>query len=115
MNEIDPNAAKETLFQPGLLTYAAVIGISVWGGVTSFLESDKPFSWRRFSAHLTSSSFAGMMTGFACQYANISGTLSFVLVGVAAHMGTPALIKLAMKLKVVRNALDENTEKDKTE
>jgi hypothetical protein len=91
--------------------YAGVMTISFWGGFVRFLESKESFSWRNLIAQLSSSSFAGMMTYLGCQYANINGPLTGVLCGVAAHMGTPAIIALAMKLKVVKNLLSENVSK----
>lgn len=102
-------SANDQLMHSGWLTYAGVLGISVWGGVTRYLSSEGPFSWKTLAAQLFSSSFAGAMTFLACQYAGISGPLTGVMCGVAAHMGTPAIIALAMRLKVVRNALEDNT------
>lgn len=99
---------KEQIAQHSdLLTYLGVIGISLWGGLVNFFEKkgQEPFSWARLIAHLTSSSFAGMMTFLSCTYAHVPGPLIGVLCGVAAHMGTPALIQIAMKLKVVRDVL----------
>lgn len=93
-------------FHSGWTAYLGVLTISLWGGIVRFLESKQPFSWKNLVAQLTSSSFAGMMTFLGCQYAGIDGPLTGVLCGVAAHMGTPAIIALAMKLKVVRDALD---------
>lgn len=99
------------LFQ-GWTAYLGVIAISLWGGIVRFLESKEAFSWRNLVAQLSSSSFAGMLTFFACQYANVNGPLTGVLCGVAAHMGTPALIALASKLKVVKNFLEASTTKE---
>lgn len=104
---------KSTDFMSGgWLTYAGVVGISIWGGVTHYLSTGVPFTWRSLTAQLMSSSFAGMMTFFGCQYAGISGPLTGVLCGVAAHMGTPALIALAMRLKIVRQALEDKVVKE---
>lgn len=91
------------------LPYLGVLTISFWGGMVRFLESKEAFSWKNLIAQLSSSSFAGMLTFLACQYANINGPLTGVLCGICAHMGTPALIALAMKLKIVRNALEGTT------
>jgi len=93
------------LFHSGWLTYLGIMAISLWGGLVSYFEKRSTFSWKTLIAHLSSSSFAGMMTFFACEYAGISGPLTGVLCGVAAHMGTPALIRFAMKLKIVRDVL----------
>lgn len=92
----------------GWLPYLGVVAISLWGGLVSYFEKKTKFSWLTLFAHLLSSSFAGMMTYFACESAGISGPLTGVVIGVASHMGTPAMIRLAMKLKIVRNVLEGN-------
>ncbi len=99
------DAPKDGLFTSGWITYAGVLGISIWGGLVSYMDKGRKFTWRSLIAQLSSSAFAGVLVFFACQYANISGPLTGVLIGVGSHMGTPALIALAMKLKVVRNLL----------
>lgn len=103
--------SKEPFLNSGLLTYAWVLGVSVWGGLTSYFEKKEPFSWLNLIAHLSSSSFAGLMTYFLCQYGGVPGPLTGVFCGVASHLGTPALIKLAMKAKFVRQFFDEDEKK----
>lgn len=95
------------LFGVGWITYVWVLAISIWGGIVSYLGKRRKFSWASLVAQLSSSSFAGLMTAFACQYAGISCPLMGVLCGVAAHMGTPALIELAMKFKPVKALLED--------
>lgn len=80
-----------------LLTYLWVIAVSFWGGMVSYFDKMKKFSWKNLAMHLSSSSFAGLMTFLLCQSAGITGPLAGVFCGVAAHMGTPALIKLLMR------------------
>lgn len=101
--------SKEQIAQHSdLLTYAGVMTLSIWGGLVNWFNTkhEGPFSWRDLTAHLLSSSFAGMLTYLAATYAHVPGPLIGVLTGIAAHMGTPALIALAMRLRVVRNVLD---------
>lgn len=109
MNELSHDAPRvgTGLMSSDVYTYIFVIWISVWAGIVSFFESKKTFALLPFLAHISSASFAGMMAFFGCEYAGISGPLTGVVCGVAAHMGTPALIRLAMKLKVVRNIFEE--------
>lgn len=86
------------------LTYLWVIGVSLWGGIVSFCEKkDEVFSWGRLIAHLSSASFAGVMTFYACQYGNIPDPLIGVFCGISAHLGTPALLKL----KIVRQFFEK--------
>lgn len=107
---LEPAKESATLFNSGWLTYLGVFLISTWGGIVRYLNSGTKFSWATLFAQLASSSFAGLMVYFACLYAGISGPLTGVLIGVGSHMGTPALISLAMRLKAVRNLLSD--EKD---
>lgn len=107
--------SREPFVNSGLVTYAWVIGVSIWGGIVSYFDKKEAFNAMRLMAHLSSSSFAGLMTFFACQYGKVPGPLTGVLCGVAAHMGTPALIKLSLKLKLVRQFFAETPEEEKKE
>lgn len=89
-------------------TYLSMFGISVLAAFTSIFASKEPISWRNVAASVTSSGFAGMLAGFACQAMALSMPVTYAVVGVAAHMGTPALIALAMRLKVVRDVLGKD-------
>lgn len=95
---------KEHLIDSEWLTYLWVFGVSLWGGLVSFFErKNEPFSWVRLFAHLLSSSFAGMMTFYICQYGHIAEPLTGALCGVAAHMGTPALLRM----KIIKQFLEK--------
>ena len=95
---------KEQFVASGWLTYLWVLGVSFWGGIVSFFEKkDEPFKWAKLCAHLSSAGFAGLMTLYVCQYGNVPAPLTGVFCGVAAHMGTPALLRL----KVVRQFFDK--------
>lgn len=98
--------AKEPLVNSTWISYLWVVGVSLWGGVTSYLEKKEPVTFITFAAHISSASFAGLMTFLLCQYGSIPGPLTGICCGVASHLGTPALIKLAMKLKIVRDFFD---------
>jgi len=102
-------ALKDSVFNSELITYLWVMGVSIWGGLVSFFNKGGPFSWRKLFMHLSSSSFAGLMTFFLCQEANISGPLTGVFCGVAAHMGTSALVNLLMKSKTLKAFFDTGT------
>lgn len=93
---------KDSIFNSELVTYVVVMLSTVAGGLNSFFSKAEQFSWRKLAIHLCSSSFAGMMTFLLCQEAGISGPLTGVFCGVAAHMGTPALIALLMKSKAIK-------------
>ena len=94
---------KESLLTSDVIVYIWVMGVSLWGGLVSFLEKDAPFTWAKLFAHLTSASFAGLMTYYLCQASNVPEPLTGVFCGLAAHMGTPAL----MRMKIIRQFLDK--------
>lgn len=95
--------SKEQFLTSGYVTYLWVMGVSIWGGLVSYAEKKEPFNLVRLLAHLSSSSFAGLMTFYLCQYGNVPEPLTGVFCGVAAHMGTPALLKM----KIVRQFLEK--------
>lgn len=78
-------------------TYLAVGIATVWGGLVSYYDKMTKFSWKKLAAHMLSAGFAGFIVGLLCYGAGINGPLAGAFSGVAAHMGTPALIKLLMK------------------
>ena len=102
---------KEQFLNTATFTYIWVIGVSLWGGLVSFSERKEPFSFMKLLAHLTSASFAGLMTFYLCQYGNIPEPLTGVMCGVAAHMGTPALLRM----KIIRQFLNKGDIKDDKE
>jgi hypothetical protein len=94
----------------GLMIYLWVIGLSLWGGVVSYFEKKEKFNWLNFLAHLSSSGFAGLMVFMGCDYAGITGPLQGVLCGFGGYVGTNTLVRLAMRLRVVRNVLEPKKE-----
>lgn len=95
---------KEQILDTGWFTYLWVLGVSFWGGLVSFFEKkDQPFTWGRLAAHISSAAFAGVMTFYVCLAGNVPEPLIGVFCGVAAHMGTPALLRL----KIIRQFLDK--------
>lgn len=97
-----------TIFNSEVISYLWVIGVSLWGGLVSYFEKREKFDWLNLFAHLMSSSFAGLLTFWLCTYTNAPGPLTGVFCGIAAHMGTPALLKM----KIVRQFLDKEFDKD---
>jgi hypothetical protein len=98
---------KEPFINSGYVTYLWVIGVSLWGGVVSYFEKREPFSWKHLFAHLSSASFAGMLTFFLCDYGHVPGPLTGVFCGIAAHMGTPALLRTRFIKKFLESQMDE--------
>ena len=100
--------SKEQFLNSTTISYIWVLGVSVWGGLISYFEKKEPFSFGKLVAHLLSASFAGLMTFYLCQYGNVPEPLTGVFCGVAAHLGTPAFIRVFRKLKIVKQFLDED-------
>ncbi len=85
--------------------------VSALGGVVSYFNKYSTFHVAKFLAHLSSSAFAGLMTGLLCMHAGVTGPLQYVACGVAAHMGTPAVIKLLMRNRFLKDFFGKD-EKD---
>lgn len=104
---------KPPILSSEILTYVWVLGVSTWGGVVSYFdekstkesETGSPvnFSIAKLLVRISSAAFAGLITMYLCQWSNLPTPLTGALVGIAAHLGTPAF----MKLKVIRNLLDK--------
>lgn len=77
------------------LPYVSTLFLSCWGGVVSYIQrlriKHHKFSFRELSFDLTISSFAGLLTHFFCEYANVGGAMSAILIAVSGHMGTRAI------------------------
>lgn len=80
----------------GLITYLWVMGLSVGGGLVSYMHKlqlgvRRPFSIIEFIGELVTSGFTGVITYFLCQSSGISPLLTAVFVGISGHMGSRAL------------------------
>jgi hypothetical protein len=80
----------------GLITYLWVIGLSLGGGLVSYMHKlqlgvRRPFSIIEFIGELVTSGFTGVITYFLCQSSGISPLLTAVFVGISGHMGSRAL------------------------
>lgn len=107
--------AKEEshLFSGELVTYMWAAGAIFWGAVVSYFDKESSFNWRRVFAHFSSASFAGFMVFLLCRATGVEGPIVGVLCGVAAHMGTPAIIKLLMRHKAIKAFFDTGEEEEK--
>jgi len=80
-----------------LLTYLWVFGLSSLGGVVSFINKVKKgyaraFNIAEFMGEIATSAFAGVITFWLCENANISPLITAALVGVSGHMGSRAIL-----------------------
>ena len=79
------------------LTYAWVVGLSLWGGFTSFLRrhrSDMPLRKKVVvcASDMCICVFVGMVTFFLCQWAQWPAALSAAAIALTSHMGTKAIM-----------------------
>lgn len=76
------------------LTYAWVILLSIWGGISGYIrrfKRDQKFSLAELIGELSISAFVGILTFFLCESAQIQPVMSAALVGVSGHMGSRAI------------------------
>lgn len=96
MPEKDPqNTAYFMEWFRSSLPYISTFLLSCWGGIVSYIQRLRihrhKFNWRDLTFDLVISSFAGLLTHFFCEYANVGGSMSAILIAVSGHMGTRAI------------------------
>lgn len=79
-----------------LLTYAWVFALSAWGGIVSWIRKrnngeTRPFNLTEFIGEIITSAFAGIITFYLCESAQIAPVITAALVAVSGHMGTRAI------------------------
>lgn len=90
-----------------LITYLWVMGLSVGGGLVSYMHklqlgARRPFSIIEFIGELVTSGFTGVITFWLCTNSGISPLLTAVFVGISGHMGSRALFLIE---RMVENKL----------
>lgn len=79
-----------------LITYLWVSGLAMLGGFVSYMrkmEQRHPstFSFAEFIGEIAASAFAGIITFWLCEHADVGGLLTAALVGISGHAGSRAL------------------------
>ena len=89
------NTALIGEFFKQLLPYLSTLFLSCWGGIVSYIQRLRihrsRFNWKDLTFDLVISSFAGLLTHFFCEYSNVGGSMSAILIAVSGHMGTRAI------------------------
>ena len=83
-------------FNYEVFTYVWVFGLSAWGGAVSFIRKmregkARPFNVMELIGELVTSAFAGMLTFWLCEAANINPYLTAAFIGISGHMGSRAI------------------------
>lgn len=79
-----------------LLTYAWVFLLSILGGVVNFMRKmqeghTRAFNFTEFIGELVTSAFAGIITFWLCEHAQLAPLVTAALVGVSGHAGSRAI------------------------
>lgn len=82
-----------------LATYIWVVVLAATGGAVNFLRKIKAgtaraFNITEFVGELMTSGFAGVLTFWLCEAADVNKLLSAVLIGISGHMGSRAIFKI---------------------
>lgn len=82
----------------GVITYVLVAGLAAWGGLVGFYRKVQTGRAHAFNVveligELTTSAFAGVITFWLCEAAEIDPLVTAALVGIAGHMGSRAIFQ----------------------
>lgn len=81
-----------------ILTYIWVIGLSAMGGIAHYINKLNSglsrFNLVEIFGEIFVSGFAGLMTFYLCEAAEIEYPLTAVLIGVSGHMGSRTIFIL---------------------
>lgn len=95
---VTPQIAKDPTAY-SLRTYAFMLGVSVLGGLVSFYAKVRrgeasALSVMHLIGEICTSAFAGLLTFWLCEWANLPQILTAPLVGIAGHLGAKAIVML---------------------
>jgi|ERR1700682_2819845 len=85
---------KDNPFGYSLLTYIWVIGLACAGGVVKYLNGTNGFTIRMLVRDIVTAGFMGLITFWLCQWTQISGPLSAILIATSGLMGNRAVKEL---------------------
>jgi hypothetical protein len=82
-----------------VITWLWIFGLSMLGGVASFLQKLKSgyvraWNFTEFIGEITASGLTGIITANLCDAMNVPAPMKYALVGISSHMGSRALFKL---------------------
>ena len=91
------------------ITYFWVFFLSAWGGIINFKNKMKQGILVRFSlaeliGDIATSAFAGVITFYLCESANVAPVLTAAMVGISGHMGARLLFTME---KIIQKRLEK--------
>lgn len=78
-------------FGDSLSTYLYVMGLAILGGLVKYLNRTDKFRMWVLVRDLITAGFCGLLTFWMCEWMNIEGPLSAVLIATSGLMGTRLL------------------------
>lgn len=80
-----------------LITYAWVFCLSILGGLVNFMRKLKSGHTRAFNiveliGEIVTSAFAGVITFWLCEHAQLNPLVTAALVGISGHAGSRAIL-----------------------
>ena len=88
-------------FTDSLLTYATAIGVACLGGLVRYVNHTEGFKFGVLVKDLLTAAFCGLCTFWACEWMNIVGPLSVIMIATSGLMGT-RLLRILENLYMVR-------------
>lgn len=82
-----------------VITYAWITALSSWGGIVNWIRkrregSTRPFNFVELVGEIMTSAFAGVITFWLAESAEINPLITAALVGISGHMGSRAIYLL---------------------
>jgi hypothetical protein len=100
-------------------TYLWVVGLALIGGAVKYLNHSNKFSFIVLIRDLVTAGFAGLLTFWVCEWTNIAGPLSAVLIATAGLMGTRALREIEnlyrLRMGLPLESIEEQSREDDRE
>jgi hypothetical protein len=100
---IDKNPATDSLG-----TYLYAIGLAVLGGLVKYMNNTDRFKAWTLLRDLITAGFCGLLTFWMCEWMNIVGPLSAILIAASGLMGT-RLLKEVENIYRIRMGLQPKT------
>jgi hypothetical protein len=80
------------------VTYLWVLILSAWGGIVSWNTKRKngdtrPFNFTELIGEIVTSAFAGVITFYLCEAADLNQLITPALVGISGHMGSKIILQ----------------------